>query len=453
MALWIAAIAVTARAVAVNVTTAVMVRLGAVAIDVAAFMAAFTATFEQTFLPAGSGTTAAAASTATPTTTAATRALAALAALAAAERGALRDRRSGRDVRLGSSAIRFGDTTGRCNVARGRLGTHRRGCLLLRLRAMLRAPIAVAIPIVTARARPVAMTIAATSMLSIARTLLVAALSATLLAAFATTPAIAVPVAMRIRALSAIAARVTLAPFGASAALAARVVAVPMRAMLAARATSVAIPVATMATIAAFAAIASRVAAARRARRRFRCGDDGWLRIAYQPASESAQHPKLRSGRRRRLRNGLVHDDRRRSRRQNGRHRGDFLRRLVRLRRSRLDDRRLRRHEIALFPVLRQLGLIVTHPAQGEIRRLHVDVRHDDELGGALVLELPQPLALFVDEIGRDFYRHLRNDFRRTVLAELFADQAQHREGHRLGATNAAVANAARADDVARIGE
>src|SRR5204862_6180291 len=80
-------------------------------------------------------------------------------------------------------------------------------------------------------------------------------------------------------------------------------------------------------------------------------------------------------------------------------------------------------------------------------------VRHHYEFRFTLVLAGAQPLELVVDEIGGHGDRYLRDDARGAVLAQLLADQAQHRERHRLDAADAADTHAARADDVTGLPE
>ena len=116
---------------------------------------------------------------------------------------------------------------------------------------------------------------------------------------------------------------------------------------------------------------------------------------------------------------------------------------------TRLNHRWGDRHEVGGLFVLRQFHLIVTHASDRVLRGLDVLVRDDDELGSALILERAQPVALLVHEVGGDGDGNLGHDARGAVLAQFLADQAQHRERHRLDAADAADAYAARTDDVA----
>ena len=146
-------------------------------------------------------------------------------------------------------------------------------------------------------------------------------------------------------------------------------------------------------------------------------------------------------------------DDRHRGRRQEGRHRGRLLLRLLLARTGGVDHLGGGRHLVAGALELRLVDLVVADAADRVLRGLDVAVRHDQELDIALVLERAQPLALLVDEVGGDLDRHLGDDLGGAVLAGLFADQPQQRERHRLDRADAADAGATRAHLVARVAQ
>ena len=98
--------------------------------------------------------------------------------------------------------------------------------------------------------------------------------------------------------------------------------------------------------------------------------------------------------------------------------------------------------------VLRQFLFVVADSPQRVGRRLHMRIRHDHQRDLVARLDLIEPIALLVHEIGRDIDRNLRDDPAGALLARLFADQAQQRQRHRLDAADRAHAAAARAVDV-----
>jgi hypothetical protein len=97
--------------------------------------------------------------------------------------------------------------------------------------------------------------------------------------------------------------------------------------------------------------------------------------------------------------------------------------------------------------VLRQQRFVVSHAANLVCRRFHVPVRDQDDLCIALCLDVVQPLALLVHEIGRDFHRQLRDDFDRTVFARFLADETQQCEREGIDAADRPHAVATRAGD------
>jgi hypothetical protein len=103
--------------------------------------------------------------------------------------------------------------------------------------------------------------------------------------------------------------------------------------------------------------------------------------------------------------------------------------------------------------VLRQLCLVITQSLDGIFRRLHVRVRHHDQLGFALVLESAQPFALLVEQVGGDIDRHLHDDSRGAILTHFLADEPKYRERERFDAADAADAHASWADDVTGFAE
>ena len=147
----------------------------------------------------------------------------------------------------------------------------------------------------------------------------------------------------------------------------------------------------------------------------------------------------------------LINIDRRRSRRrrQQSCHRGLFLGRLLVTSGSGLTHGRCRRHEIADLLVLGQLQLIIADPADRILRCLHVLVRDDDQLDFTLVLERAQPFALFIEEVGGHIDRHLRNDARGSVLAQLLTNQPQNGQRHRFDAADTADPDAPGTNNVA----
>ncbi len=112
-----------------------------------------------------------------------------------------------------------------------------------------------------------------------------------------------------------------------------------------------------------------------------------------------------------------------------------------------------RRYQVAGLTVLRQLGFILPDALDRVLGSLDVRVRHNDQFRCALALERAQPFALFIEQERRDVHRQLRDDLGGMFLAQLLANQAQHRQCHRLDAADAADPDAARADDVARFPE
>ena len=191
--------------------------------------------------------------------------------------------------------------------------------------------------------------------------------------------------------------------------------------------------------------------------RRGRCSCGLAHEELLEPPAQSAVGGMVRGDRhwrwsRRGKRSRLRHDRSRcaRQQRRNGR---DLRRRPLVAGAAGLDGLGRSRHEIARLPVLGQIDLIVPDAPDGVPRRLHVGVRDDHELRGAAILEGAQPLALLIEEIGGYFHRKLGDDAHSTILAQLLADQTQHRESHRLDAAVAADADAPWADDMARLAE
>jgi hypothetical protein len=215
----------------------------------------------------------------------------------------------------------------------------------------------------------------------------------------------------------------------------------------------VATPVATPVALISTSAVTRRAAAGSCSRcgLRFLRGDGGGLATEHslQPTHESASVCRLLCGRRcGRCRDGLANDDGSGGR---GQHRGHGCRLCLGLflfRSQGLGDGRSRRHEIAQLLVLRQLRLVVADAPDRVLRRLNALVRNDDELGFALVLERPQPLALLIEQIGRHVHGNLSDHSRRAVLAQLFTDEPQDCERHGLDAADGADPDAARADDM-----
>src|SRR5580704_8531420 len=154
--------------------------------------------------------------------------------------------------------------------------------------------------------------------------------------------------------------------------------------------------------------------------------------LAGHEALEAAPEPARLRSRRRRGSNhrGGGAGGRGRGRRQERRYGGGLHVRLLVLRRAGFDHLGRGRHEVGGLAVLGQIQLVIAHAFDRVLRRLHVLVRNDNELRLGLVLEGAQPFALFVNEVGRHCNRHLRDHARGAILAQLLADQAQHRERH-----------------------
>ena len=110
-------------------------------------------------------------------------------------------------------------------------------------------------------------------------------------------------------------------------------------------------------------------------------------------------------------------------------------------------------HLMADDGVFRQVHLVVAHAAQFVRWRFQVLVRHQHDVDVAARLDVVQPVALLVHEVGRDVDGQLRDDLGSAVLAGLFADQPQHGECQRFDAADHAHAGAARADDVGRFAD
>src|SRR6202023_995088 len=123
----------------------------------------------------------------------------------------------------------------------------------------------------------------------------------------------------------------------------------------------------------------------RRVRRRLGCGRS---RLAGQKLAKARPETPMSGSRRRRgwRRRGSGHHGRRGGRQQRGpgRRLGGGL--LV-LCQSGLGDFRRGRHEIGRLAILRQLHLVIAHPTDRVLGSLDVLVRHNEELGLALVLE------------------------------------------------------------------
>ena len=116
-------------------------------------------------------------------------------------------------------------------------------------------------------------------------------------------------------------------------------------------------------------------------------------------------------------------------------------------------DQRLHGKLVADDAVFQQCRFIVAHTADVVGRRLDVLVRNQHDLHAALGLDVVQPFALFVHEIGGDIDRQLRDDLRGAVLAGFLSDQAQDGKCQRLDAADAAHAGAARARDMSGIAD
>ena len=178
----------------------------------------------------------------------------------------------------------------------------------------------------------------------------------------------------------------------------------------------------------------------------------GRLRIAEQPTPDAykdscARTTWLRSHRDRwrGRRCGGLHHDRCRRRGQEGRHGSRLLSCLLFARTGGVWDLGRRRQLVAELFLLRQFSFIVAHAADGIFRRVDVEVRHDDQLDVALVLERAQPFAFFVDQVGRHIHRHFGDDLGGAILAYLLADETQDGKRHRLDGADAANALTARA--------
>src|SRR5688572_4153641 len=183
--------------------------------------------------------------------------------------------------------------------------------------------------------------------------------------------------------------------------------------------------------------------------------------VSEQPVPEPHEDPVARAELRHR--DGRRHrrgDDRlrrgRRSRRARH-HRGD--RRCRRRRCLFLDgdglqvDLRLHGELMADDRVLRQAELVVPHAPDLVRRGFQVPVRHQHDVDGAACLDIVQPVALLVHQVGGNVHRQLGDDLGRAVLARLFADQTQDRERKRLDAADHTHAAAARAHDVGRLAD
>ena len=84
-----------------------------------------------------------------------------------------------------------------------------------------------------------------------------------------------------------------------------------------------------------------------------------------------------------------------------------------------------------------------------EVRRFQLVVGHDDHGGLVALLDLDQRAALFVEQVVGDFRRGLHQHLRGVFLHGVFFGQAQDAQRQRFHAAHAAVAFAARADDLA----
>ena len=80
-------------------------------------------------------------------------------------------------------------------------------------------------------------------------------------------------------------------------------------------------------------------------------------------------------------------------------------------------------------------------------------IRNQHDLGVVAVFEVLYPVAFFVEQVGRHLDGQLRNHLCGALLARLFADDAQDRQGQRFDAANAAKAGAARARHVRRLAD
>ena len=183
--------------------------------------------------------------------------------------------------------------------------------------------------------------------------------------------------------------------------------------------------------------------------------------IAEQPQLQAREHAEPRTlrhhdhgrcGRCDRRRFGAGHDRCRRGR-QEGRNGGGLLGRFLLARPGRIGHLGRCRHLVADPAVLGLLDVLVAQATDRVLRGFDVEVRDDDEIDVALVLQRAQPLALLVDEVGGHVHGDFGDDLGRLVLAGFLADQAQDGQRHGFDRADAADALAARADGVARVAE
>ena len=130
-----------------------------------------------------------------------------------------------------------------------------------------------------------------------------------------------------------------------------------------------------------------------------------------------------------------------------------FLRGLLLAARGRVRHLGGRRHLVRHALELGRFHLIVAHATDRILGRVDVEIGHDQQFDVAFVLERTQPLALFVDEIGRYLDRNFGNDLGGPVFARLFTNETQDGERHRFDRADAADSLTARTNLVTRVAE
>ena len=103
--------------------------------------------------------------------------------------------------------------------------------------------------------------------------------------------------------------------------------------------------------------------------------------------------------------------------------------------------------------IFRQFGLVVANAANFVMRCLERRIRDENDLHFVYRFEVLYPVALFVEQEGRDLYRQLRNDLRGALFARFLANDPEDRQSQRLHASNCANAGATRAGQVAGFAE
>jgi hypothetical protein len=99
------------------------------------------------------------------------------------------------------------------------------------------------------------------------------------------------------------------------------------------------------------------------------------------------------------------------------------------------------------------LGVVGADAFHMKVRRLHVDIRHDDNADTLTLFDVRESVAFLVEQECAGFKRYANHHLAGLFLHGLFFDQTQDRQRQRLRAAHDALTGAAWADQQVRFAQ